>query len=59
LQLWNSTELEPVRSDGPGFSSVRHDQLLLVPKNFRSDKRLYPLFLSRATTSNVFLQFSG
>ncbi len=43
----NNSELEPVRPD------FRHDQLLLVPKNFLFDKRPYLLFLNRANTSNV------
>jgi hypothetical protein len=37
-QSWNRTEPSPV---------------LLVLKNFLFDKRPYPLFLSRANTSNV------
>ncbi len=44
---------------------VRHDEILLVPKNFLFDKRPYSLFSSRANTSNVglklvfFLHFSS
>ena len=39
-----------IRPDGTGFSPVRHDQLLLVLKNFLFQKRLYSLVLSRVNT---------
>jgi hypothetical protein len=46
-------EVETVRLDENGFSPVRHDQLLLVPKNFLFNKQPYPLLLNRTNASNA------
>jgi hypothetical protein len=54
--ITGTTHLNPYSRAGigpTGLSPVRDDQLLRALKNFLFDKRLYPLFLSRANTSNV------